>query len=149
MNCCENCKYSDLDYIFDDEIGEEYPLYTCQKGNSVALDFECEDFEEYKPEPYKEEDTECDKCYKKNECIKKGYLVNSTFSQDTREHYIKGRCCVCVKGCEEFLEMKLSEILEIADTEDMKKFIRKAIDQLGDMTYREFYQEQRCLELFK
>lgn len=93
--------------------------------------------------PYVEEDTECDKCYKKNDCIKKGYLVNSTFSQDTREHYIKGRGCVCVKGCEEFLEMKLSEILEIADTEDMKVFIRKAIDQLGDMTYREFYQERK------
>ena len=70
--------------------------------------------------PYVEEDTECDKCYKKKECIEKGYLVNSTFSQDTREHYIKGRGCVCVKGCEEFLEMKLSEILKIADTEDMK-----------------------------
>ena len=99
--------------------------------------------------PCIEKDTECDKCYKKNECIEKGYLVNSTFSRDTREHYIKGRGCVCVKGCEEFLEMKLSEILEVADTEDMKKFIRKAIEQLGDMTYREFYQEQKCLELFK
>lgn len=99
--------------------------------------------------PYVEEDTECDKCYKKNECIKKGYLVNGTFSQDTREHYIKGLGCVCVKGCEEFLEMKLSEILEIADTEDMKVFIREAINQLGDMTYKEFYQEQRCLEMFK
>ena len=149
IKSCKNCKYSDLDYIFDDETGEEYPLYTCQKGNDVSLDFKCEDFKEYKPKPYKEEDTECDKCYKKNECIEKGYLVNSTFSQDTREHYIKGRGCVCVKGCEEFLEMKLSEILEIADTEDMKKFIRKAIDQLGDMTCREFYQEQRCLEMFK
>jgi hypothetical protein len=31
IKCCENCKHSDLDYIFDDEIGEEYPLYTCQK----------------------------------------------------------------------------------------------------------------------
>ena len=99
--------------------------------------------------PYVEEDTECDKCSKKNECIEKGYLVYATFGCDTREHYIKGRGCVCVKGCEEFLEMKLSEILEIADTDDMKKFIRKAIDQLGDMTYREFYQEQRFLEMFK
>lgn len=99
--------------------------------------------------PYVEEDTECDNCPNKNDCIKKGYLVNSTFGQDTREHYIKGLGCVCVKGCEEFLEMKLSEILEIADTDDMKKFIRKAIDQLGDMTYREFYQQQRFLEMFK
>lgn len=99
--------------------------------------------------PYVERDTECDNCPNKNDCIEKGYLVNSTFSQDTREHYIKGIGCICIKGCEKFLEMKLSEILEIAVTEDMKKFIQKAIDQLGDITYREFYQEQRCLELFK
>lgn len=99
--------------------------------------------------PYVEEDTECDKCYKKNECIEKGYLINSTFSQDTKEHYIKGRGCVCVKGHEEFLEMKLSEILEIAYTDDMKKFIKKAIDQLGDMTFREFYQDGRFLEMFE
>ena len=58
--------------VTDDETGEEYPLYTCQKGNDVSLDFKCEDFKEYKPKPYKEEDTECDKCYKKNECIEKG-----------------------------------------------------------------------------
>ena len=45
IKCCENCKHSDLDYIFDTETGEEYPLYTCQKGNSVDLDFECADFE--------------------------------------------------------------------------------------------------------
>lgn len=96
---------------------------------------------------YVEEDTECDKCYKKKECIGKGYLVNSTTNLDAREHYIKGRGCVCVKGCEEFLEMKLSEILETADTEDTKKFIRKVIDQLGDMTYRELYQEKRWMEM--
>lgn len=98
-------------------------------------------------EPYIEKDTECDKCYKKNECIEKGYLVNSTSVEDTRVHYIKGLGCICVKGCEEFLEMKLSEILEIADTEEMKDFISKAIEQLGDMTYREFYQDGRFLDM--
>ena len=96
---------------------------------------------------YVEKDTECDKCYKKKDCIEKGYLLNSTTNLDTREHYIKGRGCVCVKGCEEFLEMKLSEILEIADTEDTKKFIRKVIDQFGDMTYGEFYQGKRWMEM--
>ena len=95
--------------------------------------------------PYVEEDTECDKCYKKKKCIEKGYLVNCTFGGDTREHYIKGRSCVCVKGCEEFFEMNLSEILKFADTEEMKEFIRKAIDQFGDMTYREFSQDGRFL----
>ena len=99
--------------------------------------------------PHVEEDTECDQCYRQTECIEKGYLVNSTFSQDTREHYIKGRGCVCVKGCEEFLEMKLSEILEIADTEDMKKFIRKVLYYFVFLFFLLFYQEQRGLELFK
>lgn len=45
MKCCEKCKHCDKDFIFDNETGEEYPLYTCQKGNDVSLDFECEDFE--------------------------------------------------------------------------------------------------------
>ena len=27
VKCCEKCKYSDLDYIFDNETGEEYPLH--------------------------------------------------------------------------------------------------------------------------
>ena len=98
-------------------------------------------------EHYTEKDTECDKCYKLNECIKNGYVVNCTYSLDTREHYIKGRGCLCVKGCEEFLEMKLSEILNVADTAEMKEFIKKAIEQLGDMTYREFYQEGKFLEM--
>lgn len=144
---CEKCKYSDLDYIFDDEIGEEYPLYTCQKGNDVSLDFECEDFEDYKHKPYKEEDTECDKCYKKNECVEKGYLVDCTFGQDTRQHYTKGRRCICLKGCENLMEMKLSEILEFGLFEETKSFLRKAIDQLGDMTFREFYQEEKVFKV--
>jgi hypothetical protein len=97
--------------------------------------------------PYVEEDTECDKCYKKNECIEKGYLVNSTFSEDTREHYIKGRGCVCIKVCEEFLEMKLSEILKTKEGERYEGFIRKAIDQLGDITFKELYIDKRYLEI--
>lgn len=43
---CINCKYSDLDCIFDYKTGEEYPLYSCQKGNDFSLDFECKDYEE-------------------------------------------------------------------------------------------------------
>ena len=91
MKCCEKCKYSDLDYIFDDEIGEEYPLYTCQKGNDVSLDFECEDFKEYKPKPYKEEDTRCDKCKNFSNCKNDGVLIRCTTINDTREHYIASR----------------------------------------------------------
>jgi hypothetical protein len=91
MKSCEKCKHSDLDYIWDDEIGEEYPLYTCQKGNDVSLDFECEDFEEYKPKPYKEEDTRCDKCKNFSNCKNDGVLIRCTTINDTREHYIASR----------------------------------------------------------
>ena len=57
MNDCSKCKFSEEDYIFDEEIGEEYPIYTCSKGNDTDLDCECKDFKEYKPEKYKEKDT--------------------------------------------------------------------------------------------
>ena len=42
---CSICKYCDIDYIFDEEEGEEYPFYGCQKGNDISLDYECKDFE--------------------------------------------------------------------------------------------------------
>ena len=96
MKSCEKCKYSDLDYIFDDEIGEEYPSYTCQKGNDVSLDFECEDFKEYKPKLYKKEDTKCDKCKHLDDCKNKGMVLRSTTSYDTREHYVASRQAYCL-----------------------------------------------------
>ena len=92
---CENCQYSDLDYIFDDELGDEYPLYTCQKGNDVSLDFECKDFKEYKPKPYKEEDTRCDKCEYLHKCLKECQAedvpyIDCTTMQDTKKHIVVG-----------------------------------------------------------
>lgn len=96
MKSCEKCKYSDLDYIFDDEIGEEYPINTCQKGNDVSLDFECEDFKEYKPKPYKEEDTKCDMCKHLDDCKNKGIILRSTTSYDTREHCVASRQAYCL-----------------------------------------------------
>ena len=47
MNDCSKCKHCDIDYIFDEDSGEEYPLYTCGKGNDTSLDYECNDFEEH------------------------------------------------------------------------------------------------------
>ncbi len=91
MKSCEKCKYSDLDYIFDEETGEEYPLYTCSNGNDVSCDYECEDFKEYKHKPYKEEDTKCDKCKNLIYCKSEGRVVDCTMCSDTREHYIVGR----------------------------------------------------------
>lgn len=44
---CSICKYCDEDFIFDEETGEEYPFYGCQKGNDTSLDYECKDFERF------------------------------------------------------------------------------------------------------
>lgn len=111
MKSCEKCKYSDLDYIFDDETGEEYPIYTCKKGHNKLLNFdyiadkrevsteqeECADFEEYKPKKYKEKDTRCDKCKNFSKCKNEGNLIRCTTSYDTSEHYIVGwwGSCLC------------------------------------------------------
>lgn len=45
---CSICKYCDEDLIFDEETGEEYPFYKCQKGNDTSLDYECNDFERFR-----------------------------------------------------------------------------------------------------
>lgn len=44
---CSICKYCDEDFIFEEETGEEYPFYECQKGNDTSLDYECKDFERF------------------------------------------------------------------------------------------------------
>lgn len=44
---CSICKYRDEDLIFNEETGEEYPFYKCQKGNDTSLDYECKNFERY------------------------------------------------------------------------------------------------------
>lgn len=44
---CLTCKYCDEDFVFDEETGEEYPFYKCQKGNDTSLDYECKDFERF------------------------------------------------------------------------------------------------------
>ena len=44
MNDCSKCKYCIEDYVFDEDTGDEYPFYICQKGNDTSLDYECKDF---------------------------------------------------------------------------------------------------------
>lgn len=91
MNDCSKCKFSEEDYIFDKEIGDEYPIYTCTKGNDTSLDYECKDFKEYKPRKTKEKDTKCDKCEYLEVCISKGNVIDCTTCDNQREHYIGGR----------------------------------------------------------
>lgn len=90
---CSICKYCDIDYDFDEEEGEEYPVYECQKGNDTSLDYECKDFEKYKPEKYVEKYTKCDKCKHFNDC--KEFLVECTESLDKFRHYTKGMGHIC------------------------------------------------------
>ena len=87
MNDCLKCKYCIEDYVFDEDTGEEYPLYDCQKGKDTSNDFECEYFEEYKPKKYVEKDTECDKCEYLSECIHNEHIYCTTF-QDKRSHVL-------------------------------------------------------------
>lgn len=84
MKDCSKCKYGDVDYLTDED-GEEYPFYTCEKGKDTDLDFECEEFKEYKPKRYVEKDTECDKCEHLKEC-KQNYYIDCTTVNDTRSH---------------------------------------------------------------
>ena len=140
---CENCKYSDIDYIFDEETGEEYPLYTCKNGNDTSLDFECNDFEEYKPKPYVEHFKECDGCEYVKQCEADGYILECTTRFDNHRHYVKGIGCYCRKENGMLEDKRLSEVIDMADKlinqgkENMIKLLQKAIDRFGDITYRE------------
>nr|DAH24200.1 MAG TPA: hypothetical protein [Caudoviricetes sp.] len=97
MNDCSKCKFSEEDFIFDEETGGEYPVYDCQKGNDTDLDYKCKDFKEYKPRKYREKDTECDKCEHLKTCLNKGNVIDCGTVFDTRSHYICGRTG-CIKN---------------------------------------------------
>ncbi len=142
---CENCKYSDIDYIFDEESGEEYPFYTCEKGNDVSLDFECKDFEEYNPKPYKEEFSECDYCQYASTC---GNVIESTTKYDKQIHFVRGIGGYCRKESGDFEDKKLSEIIEMAEKsndaqlKNNGEFLQRAIERFGDITYKEFIKDK-------
>lgn len=94
MNDCSSCKYCDVDYIFDEESGDEYPLYNCDKGNDTSLDYECKDFKEYRPRRHKETDTECDICEFREKCAKYSSGIDITCYGDMKTHviYPKDKC---------------------------------------------------------
>lgn len=101
---CSICKYCDEDFIFDEETGEEYPFYECQKGNDISLDFECKDFKKYKPRKYKEKDTECDICGFREKCAKYSSGIDCTSYGDTKTHiiYPQDKCIKRAYDCTDF-----------------------------------------------
>lgn len=96
---CENCRYYDVDYEWDDDYGEEIEIDVCRKGHEIdfALKNICPDFKEYKPRRYVERDTKCDKCEFLSECEENGYVLNRTVEMDNRQHFIPGMGANCKK----------------------------------------------------
>lgn len=46
---CEKCEHFIEDCIFDEETGDEFPLFSCDKGRGeVDSDCNCEYFEEWR-----------------------------------------------------------------------------------------------------
>lgn len=104
MKDCSICKYCDEDFIFDEETGEEYPFYNCQKGNDTSLDCECKDFKKYKPRKYKEKNTECDICEYREKCAKYSSGIDCTTYRDTKTHiiYPQDKCIKRAYDCTDF-----------------------------------------------
>lgn len=142
---CENCKYCDVDYKWDDLSDDEVEIEICGKGHDISCDVECcKDFREYKPKPYKEEFSECDTCEYLSSCEN---VLESTIKQDTCRHFEKGRG-YCQKQSGEIGKKKLSEIVKIADKlsfldgNSAISLLRKAVDRFGDITYDELMKDK-------
>lgn len=96
---CENCKYYDVDYEWDDDYEEEIEVDVCRKGHEIdfVLKNICPDFKKCKPMKYIEKDTECDNCEFLKECKENGCVFNVLTGMDTREHFIPGLRLSCRK----------------------------------------------------
>ena len=142
---CENCKYCDVDYEWDDLSEDEVEIEICGKGHDISSNMDCcKDFKEYKPKPYKEEYTECDSCEYLPSCEN---VIESTLRQDMQRHFEKGRG-YCQKQSVEIGKKKLSEIIKIADKlsfldgNSAISLLRKAVDRFGDITYDELMKDK-------
>lgn len=86
---CYKCKYLEEDDIWDEEQGEEYPIYSCEKKHDeVNSDCICSHFKEYHPGKYVERDTECDNCENRGICEEISDSIDCTNMGDTRNHVI-------------------------------------------------------------
>ena len=90
---CQTCKYHDWDWDWCGD--DEYAFEVCRKHKREIEDINdtCNDYKKYKPKPYVEKDTVCDKCKYLKDCI--GELMKITTILDSRSHYISGRGYTC------------------------------------------------------
>lgn len=128
---CSVCKYCSVDYFFDEETGDEYPIYECTKGNETDLDFECKDFKKYKPRKYVEKDTECDFCENAHFCsVLSGGRLDCATMLDTKQHI-----CYAHDYCSKMDNTKWSEILKLResglkDSEIIDKIVNKKLAEM-------------------
>lgn len=123
MENCLICKYCDEEFGFDEEIGEEYSVYSCQKGNDISFDCVCEDFKKYKPRKYKEKNTECDICEYREKCAKYSSGIDCTTSGDTKKHIIypqdkcvkRGYDCTGLNSKLEHIQTDIDQWLRLAN----------------------------------
>lgn len=87
MRKCYDCKFCDMDYIFDEEEGDEYEIWTCNKGHDTDSEEECVDYKKYNEKKPKETFSECDSCKYLSEC---GNVIECTESWNLSRHYVKG-----------------------------------------------------------
>lgn len=97
MRKCYDCKFCDMDYIFDEEEGDEYEIQTCDKGHDTDSNEECADYKKYNVKEYKEEFSRCDTCENLKECIADGKLIEVTTGNDKSRHFMKGIVFGCKK----------------------------------------------------
>lgn len=141
---CEDCKYYHIDYEWDDLAEDEVEAVTCQKGHGIPCDdIPCSDFKKYKPKPYKEEFSECDRCKYVTNCLN---VIESTTRHDTQRHFVKGKG-YCQKKDGTFSEKKLSEIIQMSENSDSVSdttisILNKSIEKFGDITYGEFAKDK-------
>lgn len=91
---CENCKFYDVDYVWDDECEDEVEEESCTKDHWDELEnegIECPYFQKQKQYRYVEESTKCDHCEFKGDCN----LINTTTLDDATRHYMPALNNVC------------------------------------------------------
>lgn len=93
-NRCAQCRFYDFDYEWDGE-DDEYEVDICLMHHDEYLESDeyCPFFKKFKPKPYVERNTDCDKCEFLHECIEEGNVLESTTTEDMRQHYIGGMRC--------------------------------------------------------
>lgn len=98
-NRCNDCKFHDWDYEWDEVDEGEYPVRICEEGHNEYVDSreECPFFQKFVKKPYVEKYTKCDKCKLLEECKEEGRLIEVTTEQDSSQHYIMG----CGDPCKE------------------------------------------------